>query len=477
MSIAKRATNNIFWLFISEICAKVAMFLGTLYLARVLGVEGFGLYSLAIAVAMYLWTVVAMGVVGYGTREVARDKDRAEDLLTTLNSLRFMAAVVSFLLLGVILFVLELPHETRWVLLAGGFYVVGFALSPDWVFKGIERMEYIAIGNITIGIAFLGSIYFLVRSPADTALATFFRSLAFLLGSLVTLIILKRKTGVRFSFKFTPSKWRMHLKESWYFAVNAGLSVIGKFIPLFFLGIWASNEEIGLFSAPHRFILLIMGVAMILPNASYPILSSLYVTNKDKFIQTHRSFQKLALYVGLPSGILGMLLSRDIITLLYGSSYLKATGILKIIVWVIPLIFLRLDYGRPLVSAGFQNLNMFANGGGAVITVLLCLPLVRCYGGHGAALAVVGGELTSLVLMGLMFMVKLYRCNPFDLYFFKVLLSSILTGIVVSNIELPVLLKIISGLGVYGILSLIMGVISWESISKIYQGVVLPNLS
>jgi PST family polysaccharide transporter len=166
--IIKRAFNNIFWLFLSEACSRGLIFLGTIYLARVLGKAGFGLYSLALAVGVYFWIVVDMGVMVYGTREIARNKEKAAELYSLLNSLRFILAVTLFLIFCAVLYMVDMTPEKRLILIAGGFYVVGYSLSPDWVFRGLEKMQYIALGSIVTSFFFITGIYLLVKAPSDT---------------------------------------------------------------------------------------------------------------------------------------------------------------------------------------------------------------------------------------------------------------------------------------------------------------------
>lgn len=137
MSVTKRAFNNIFWIALTQISSKGLVFLGTVYLARVLGKAGFGLFSLSLTVGVYFWAVADMGITGYGTREVARDRENARVLYNLLNSLRFILAVGLFLLFCAVLYLVNIPLEKKLILLAGCFYVVTYSLSPDWIFFGI----------------------------------------------------------------------------------------------------------------------------------------------------------------------------------------------------------------------------------------------------------------------------------------------------------------------------------------------------
>ncbi|OGW42649.1 MAG: hypothetical protein A2132_01730 [Nitrospirae bacterium RBG_16_43_11] len=471
-SILRRTFNNIFWLFIGEVCAKGVVFLTTLYLARVLGIDGFGKFSLALAMSTYMWIFVDMGITGYGTREIARDREKISEIFRILNSLRLVLAVVSFLILIIFLHILNIPLDMRMILLAGGFYVIAYALSPDWVLRGIERMEYIALGNAVMSIVFLLTVYLFVRAPDDTVSAVLYRSFSFLLGSFVALIILKRTMNVWYAFEISLSKWLFHLRESFYFAVNGGLNNIAMYIPVFFLGLWAAMEDVGIFSAPQRAIVLIINTVAVIQVASYPVMSNLYVSDKYKFYLIHKTIERVMLYIGLPIGVMGMILSKEIISTLYGNMYETSSAIFRVMIWIVPLTFLRSNYGRTLLSAGFHRFNMFATGSGAVVTILLCILFIPTYRGTGAAISVLAGEAVILIIMGVMFGIKLYRSYPFDVFFIKIVIASITAGLIVRIADLPLFYSAVLGVILYFGISFFLGIITVGMIRDICSRII-----
>lgn len=469
--LAKRLFNNMFWLFLSEFCAKGIYFVISLYLARVLGAAGFGQFSLAVAAGMYMWAVVDMGVAGYGVREVARNRENASEILNVLNSMRLAIAVVLLLLLIIVLSITDISSETRLAVILGCFYAAAAALSPDWVFRGVERMEYIALSNVALAITFLAAILVFVKSPADAVGAVFYRSASFFIATIVGLIMLKRKENIAFSFKISVGKWWLHIKESFYFAVAGALNGISLYIPLFFLGAWATMEQVGIFSAPQRIIAAIIMLPAIITSAAYPALSNLFATDKEKFNRMHKSFERLMLFIGVPIGVIGMLLSRKIIAALFGGSYSAGSAMFGIMIWCAALMFLRVHYGVTLASAGFYRLNMFAAGSGALTTILICLFLVPSYGGIGASISLVGGEVVALTVMGLIFVSKLCRANPFDMYLLKVIFASVSAGTMVIYIDMPLFYAIIIGTVFYLGISVALGLITVGQVEDIYRKV------
>ncbi len=324
-NINRRVTSNFVWLLTSDIFYKGAIFFGTLYIARIQQTAEFGIFSFALAVSNYMWIATDLGVSVYGTKEVARNPDKTEELLSVLNSLRLLASIVVFIAFFLALTLAHVPPHKKWVLLAAGLYVITYALSPDWLLRGAETMKYLAIGNLIIGFTFLLSIFFLVKDPSDTTWASFLWSLSFFFGSLGILYLLRRNLGIRFFFTFSIPKWKEHLKESVYFALITSLMTVYTYIPILLLGFLTTSDKVGIFSAPHKFVYMLSNFNFVFPRAFYPVPASLSWDIKA-FRKVSYDLQRIMVATGLPIGVGGTILIMDIIRILYGNSYLGGDG-------------------------------------------------------------------------------------------------------------------------------------------------------
>jgi O-antigen/teichoic acid export membrane protein len=470
MSLLQRAGKNISWLFLSEICSRGITFFATLYLARRLGTEGFGLYTLVLTVATYLWGIADIGVTGYGLREVARDRHRAGELLNTLNSMRIFMAVFVILLLAIVLFFLDIPVGKKYIFLIGSLYLFTYSISPDWVLQGLEEMKYLAIGKIATSLFFLTVILLFVYNPSDIFMAVLFCSISYLLGGILFLFILNRKFKINFTPSFSPAHWWTHLKESFFFFLGGNITNLGRYIPIFLMGILSTDAQLGIFSAPYRIIEMVFLTGNIVTTAIYPMLSNLYLKDVKAFQSLHATYQNIVLFIGLPLAIGCMLLSDDIILLLFGQGYQGSDIIMKVMVWLVPFSLLRLNYGRTLLSANFHRFNSIALGIGAVVTVVLCLLLIPRYGGVGAAWAMVAGEAVMLLMMKWISSLKLGTASLINNYFLKISIANILAGIIFLKLPFPVLINILLGAVSYGALAFILGIISKEKIMKVLKG-------
>ena len=69
------------WLFVAQVIARAAGFFYTIYLANVLGVEGFGLFSVALSFFYLISTVSEFGFNRFLVKEVSLDEKKIPILL------------------------------------------------------------------------------------------------------------------------------------------------------------------------------------------------------------------------------------------------------------------------------------------------------------------------------------------------------------------------------------------------------------
>lgn len=472
MSTTKRVVNNIFWLVLSEVSSRAIIFLGTIYLARVLGKAGFGLYSLFLAVATYFWAIADLGVTGYGTREIARNKNEPGQLYIILNSLRFFLSMLLFLILCVALYFINIPFEKKLVLLAGAFYAVTYSISSDWIFRGLEKMQFIMLGRFITSLCFVVGIFVLVKAPSDSFLASIIYSSSFLMGSLTFIFILRQKFKMPFFFRISFTEWWHHIKESMFFAINGIFYSVAVFIPVLFMGVWNSNEELGIFSAPHRITLMVINTGALVTLALYPTLSNLFISDKVKFKRVFLNFRDAIISITLPFCIVLTILNKDIILFFFGASYIESAKIFNVLIWLIFLTIMKRTHSIALFSADLHRFNMFATGAGVLLVVLISFVLIPKYSGYGAAWALIIGETFTLILLSGLLIRKVYSSDFFSSYIIKALFASAVMFFLIIKLPFPEILNILIGIVIYGILSLSLGIISKETIYQVYQKVV-----
>lgn len=399
MSLTKRTGSNLMWISLSDIFTKGTILFVTIYLARVLGVDNFGLFSLGVAIANTIWPIVDLGASGYGTREIARNHNNAKQLLPTLNTMRFIVSLIIIACTAIILTVVGTPSIKFWIIIYSMAYLSSFSLCPDWAIRGMEEMPLLFIINLTTSLFFILGIVIAIHNSQDAENASLLRSLSFLVGSFVGLILIYKKRGVLFYFDINISKWFYLLKNTYVFLINRIAANLIQFLPFFYITFTLSDSESGLFAAPHR--LYIIGVAGIaaISSAIYPILSDVYKNDHNKFSAYQIRLVQYLLYLLIPFSLIGFYGSSDIIYILFGTDYSDSSLSLAIMLAAIPMTAIRSIYMITLMSGGLEKYSIWAILIAIVIQAITALILIPKMGIAGSALAILSGEVISAVIL------------------------------------------------------------------------------
>src|SRR5690554_3117541 len=146
----KVLASNFGYLMLLQIAGYVFPLITIPYLARVIGVDGFGKIAFAAAVMVWFQTVSDWGFNYTATRDVARnrdDKEKVSEIFSNVLWARCLLMIVSFLLLLLAIFIVPIFRDNYAIILVTFLLVPGHIMFPDWFFQAMERMKYITILN------------------------------------------------------------------------------------------------------------------------------------------------------------------------------------------------------------------------------------------------------------------------------------------------------------------------------------------
>ncbi|HEX4899607.1 MAG TPA: flippase, partial [Pyrinomonadaceae bacterium] len=382
--------RNIFRLSVGDFVAKSLNFLAFVYLARTLGVEGYGVLEFALAILTYFLLFADGGLELWATREVASGTD-LRSLAARIVPLRFVLALASFC--GLIGFLLVLPNYPglRTVMILFGLTLFTQAVNLKWVFMGREEMPRVAIGLIIAQVVFAVAILVLVRSPrtilwvpvlrltSDLAMAVYFGRL-----------FVKLNGDLR--LRFTLRKAGMALRSALPLGASHGLAFMSYNFDTILLGLLLTPAAVGLYSAAYKPVTVVLAMPTTYFIGLFPTLARTYTQDRDSFSAiANRSFG-LAALCAVPLGIGGLFLASPIINFLFGPAYTSAVPVLQILVWSAALVILRGTFRQSLNGAGRAGLDLRCAGASVLLNITLNLLLIPRYGIIGAAVATLVSE-------------------------------------------------------------------------------------
>jgi O-antigen/teichoic acid export membrane protein len=334
LDIIWKALKNLGFQSLGLLFNKFGYLLLYIFIARFLGPEELGKYTLAISFVALFSFVTDLGLNPYLVKTVTQDRTKTKKYLGNISVLRFFLSILG--LLGVILSanLLHYAHSTTVIIYLFG--VSGFFVAATqgyrWYFQAVKQMKYEALLNISfVAIIVPLSILMLFLKLGLVALSWVNLFAGLFIFSL-TLVIFYKKFP-RFKYEIDLNFWKSLLKSSLPYILMLIFLAICFNIDTVIISYLKGDKITGLYNAAKR----ITGSIKMIPGVFFPIwfplLSEFFISSKERFL---KMLEKLIVYLTLlffPLGILVTFLADKIVFLLYGKEFLLSADALRFLIW------------------------------------------------------------------------------------------------------------------------------------------------
>jgi len=447
--------KNTLWLTLAEGLSKVLKLILIVFVARTLGVEGYGQFSFALAFVSLFVVFSDFGLTPIITREFAREPDGEKEFSYFL-SLKLVLVVVTFFAIVVgAFFITRDPVVQKGIFILGGFIITNSLAEIIFGFlRARQKMKYEA-GNKILQAIFatvLGVLVIIFYPSVENLAWSYFIASAVALLALLLFFHLKI---FRIHLRWDISVWKKIFSLSWPLGMVAIFTVIYNYIDSVMLGFFGLIAETGLYNAAYRVILISFIPSLVLSQSFYPALSRAYKESSEKLQAMYDHYMVGALSIAVPLVAGGVSLAFPIIDFLFGKDFYPAVLALQILVFAAGLTIVSGPISHVLIIANEQKKNFWVTFCAAVTNIILNTLLIPIYGFYGAAAA------TLATVFG-MFLVYYYLTRKFTTVqpinrnvttfaFVAVLASAMMyLGVIVSKmIVLPILVIIILATVIY----------------------------
>ena len=144
------------------------------YLARALGVEGFGLLSWIFAATFLVVLATDSGINGVAIRALIHRRDcitSVRKIFTAVQVVRLALAAMASCALWLIVMGVGIATEKMPLLALGMLNVLGTLSFPTYYYVAMEKSEHTAWLHFTGRCIAVGLVFVLVRGPEDVAIA------------------------------------------------------------------------------------------------------------------------------------------------------------------------------------------------------------------------------------------------------------------------------------------------------------------
>ena len=395
--IKHKIEKNFLILLGADIIGKGLGFVILIYLARVLGAIDFGKLSFAQSIFAYFLLIADLGLSTAGTRELAKNRKDVKHYVNNVLSLRFVCACLSFFLLFLLSIFIPKTHEIKLLILSYGFYLFPFSLLLDWAFRGMEKMEHIALSRIISHLIYFILVILLIRKGQNFLLIPWFWVMGGMGATIFLMISFNLQFGVP-KLTIEPDFWKKLLRYAIPMGASNMLSQVYYNMDTVMLGFMKGADVVGLYNAAYQIVLGILGLTLLLSYATFPALSDAY-KDKEKFKSVCKRYRKNQFIIGSLVIVVGVFLARQIILLLFGVEYIRAIFAFRILMITLGIILINGAFSTPLLATEFEKDSLITTACVAVLNMGLNFLLIPKFSLEGASVATLLSELLSLEMV------------------------------------------------------------------------------
>ena len=412
---------NLTWGVLAKLFSGMKLaFLGII-IARYLGPEDFGVFSYVISFVSLFSVLAEFRLQSILVRDFSENKIDPKILLGSSLKICLFFASIGYLSLSLIVYILDDNNTMKFFLLIYGlsyFFQIFRFLRAFFISKLLNKLiiraELIAAFSLlAIGAMFiylqLSVIYFVALRVFDV-----------FMFSVLLVILYTKNEGSILLWKENVAVRKKLIIDSFPLVLSGFAVIIFNKIDQVMLRHFIDDYAVGQYSAAVSITGIISFIPIVISESITPILVSKRKKNIELYKKSRQSFSNILIWGSLVLSIIIMLLSPYIISILYGSEYNPAIGVMKIFAFKGVFVAMGAVAAQIMIIEAVHQLAYVKSVIGGIVNIVFNYFLILKLGMIGAVWASLLAFLLSSYIVH--FFMKRYR------YIFWIQTKSILFG-------------------------------------------------
>ena len=454
-SVAKNSLFNVFYKGVTTIFPLIT----TAYVSRALLPTGVGTVTYAITIVTYFTLIASLGIPNYGIKAIAQNADSLEKRskafieLFTINLISSLICIIAYYC-----FVNSFPYYADRRIL---FNIVGIRLllnilNVDWFYQGIEEYKLISFRGVTVRvISFLLMVAF-VHSPDDYLKYALILCLGTAGNNVYNGILLRKYIKLdRYQLDIMQ-----HMNPVIVLLASTIATEVYTMLDTVMLEYYHGAASVGYYSNAVKIVRTVYNMTIAIATPFYPRISW-YIRNKE-YENSNRLLNegaKIIYLIACPAAVGLIIMSSDIVPILYGKSFMPTADVMKILGVLIVVFSTAYLFGHIiLMAASCERQILIATLSGAATNCILNLILIPGLKETGAAVASVCAEtvVTTVLIIHASKYFKINLSTGFSI--------SIISAIVVMTILIMVEKTVLASSTAHTVLIILSAVVSYFAV-------------
>jgi O-antigen/teichoic acid export membrane protein len=367
----------------------------TIIVARMLGPEATGYYSIVMTWSAFLAPLANLGLNNQVQKSVqyAVNAHTGQLILFTATWMRLVVGFV-FAALMFIGFSWYLPAEFEPYQLGAAVLFIGQLFNAFILFEYHQNYlgHFRTLAYSKLGLGVLGLIAKLAALWYGLGIGALFWIVGLEFAAVGVLQYQIYKGHNKESGRLTPAwfNWQQGkelLRRSSWLWVSGILSVVYLRIDLIMIERMIDIEAAGVYTAVSRISELWYVIPATLAVRYYPELLKSHQVSWSGYLLLLRRYTSYFFAMALAIAVVIFIVAPPLVPLIFGEEFKAGISVLQIHIWAGVFIFIRYLIGQHLIITGQEPLSLASHGIGAVLNVLLNWWLIPIMGIDGAAWA------------------------------------------------------------------------------------------
>jgi PST family polysaccharide transporter len=406
LSLSALARHSVFqntgMLFLVQLLNYIMPLVLIPFLARMLGVELYGVYAFGMSIYLLGLMVVDYGFPRHALYEISEhktDHERVNRLLGGMLVIKLM--LFALIVTALVLFVLSTHRyaEHRTFLLLTALPLLGATLQFPWLFQGIEQSGRVFFYSLLARVLHVTLVVTIVGGPQDYLWVPIAHGIAQLVAAGVCIAMFS-VVGYRIARPVAGEVGALLRAASGYFWARVAGANFG-YMGVFVLGLVVAPMQLAVYAASEQLYRAIQALYHPLSDALIPYM------RQRRDVRTFRIIFGAVAGVTLIGTVGSFVFAPQLIELLFGTKFADAVPILRIFLAVVPICVSSILIGYPLLGSlghGETVNRIVIRVALAFMAALGLMAFTGTMSGITVALAIVLGEVAvfvALVKLGL----------------------------------------------------------------------------
>lgn len=370
------------------------------YVSRVLLVKGIGIYNFSNSVVSYFLLIAALGISTYAIREGAKlrdDKKKITQFASQVFTINICSTGLAYLLLFICLFTFSRLHSYLSCILIFSLQIFFTTIGTEWIYQIYEDYSYITIRSVIFQIVSLILLFIFVRGPQDYLKYAAITVFSMVGSNVLNFIHARKYCHIHLVWHFD---WKVHLGPIiiLFFASIANMIYVNSDITL--LGLMKNNYIVGIYSVSSKVYQIVKTLISAILIVTVPRLAMLFGKHRiDEYKNILSKLSNVLVLLALPASTGLFMLSREVILIISGPKYLRATDSLRIL--SLAYIFSILAWilsDCVLIPAKRERYVLRSMSASAVLNVVINLALIPFWDENAAAFSTVLAEMCMFIV-------------------------------------------------------------------------------